>query len=156
MLYESTHQSGPFTDISTRSNCFPEYHDLTKVMAARLLTNLTFMLWRIFIWKFLIIFCYMEGLFPRHSESNRTRIFLEQALQSVQKLFFQKYSGKSFQEDKCSSPKSKQYFRKKMYVMELVLFSVMLRASSASSVLSSIAWSSGKQSYPGHFSKSQR
>ena len=74
----------------------PEDRDPTKVIAARLLTNFTFVLQRIFKWKFLIIFCYTEVIFPRYSESNRTHIFLEEAAQSVQKISFQKYSEKFF------------------------------------------------------------
>ena len=120
-------------------NQIVEYRDLTKAIAARLLTNFTFVFQRISKRKFQIIFCYTEVLFPRHSESKRTYLFLEQAVQSIQKISFQKYSGKKFQEDKCSSPKSKQYFRKKMSVMELALFSVMLKNSSASFVFSKIA-----------------
>ena len=152
MFYESTYQSGPLTDISAHSTClktlswtqlwllcnlfqvfhqlvlkfsinqFLEYHDLTKAIAARLATNFLFVLQRISKRKFLIIFCYVEVLLTRHSESNRTYLFLEQAVQSVQKISFQKYLGKIFQEDKCSSPKSKQYFGKKMSVIELVFF----------------------------------
>ena len=121
-------------------NQFLEYHHLTKAIAARLLTNFTFVLQRISKWKFLIIFYHTEVLFPRHSnkESNRTHIFLKQAVQSVQKTFFYKYSEKKFQESKYSSPRSTQYFRKKMFVMEFVLFSIMLRASPTSSVFSSV------------------
>ena len=118
-------------------NQFLEYCDLTKVIAARLLTYFTFVLQRISKWK-LIIFYYTEVLFSRHSESNRTHIFLEQAVQSLQKISFYEYSGKNSQEGKCSSPRSRQCFRKKMYVMKSVLFSVMLWASYASSVFSSI------------------
>ena len=120
-------------------NQFLEYHHLTTAIAARLLTNFTFVLQRISKWKFLFIFCYTEVLFSRHSESNRTHIFLEQAVQSLQKISFYEYSGKNSQEGKCSSPRSRQCFRKKMYVMKSVLFSVMLWASYASSVFSSIA-----------------
>ena len=119
-------------------NQFLEYCDLTKVIAARLLTKFTFVLQRISKRKFLTI-CYTEVLFPRHSDSNRTHIFLEQAVQSLQKISFYEYSGKNYQEGKCSSPRSRQCFRKKMYVMKSVLFSVMLWASYASSVFSSIA-----------------
>ena len=53
-------------------NQFFERSGLTKVIAARLLTNFTFVLQRIFEQKFLTIFCYTEFLFPRHSESDRT------------------------------------------------------------------------------------
>ena len=79
--------------------------------------------------------------------------FLEQALANISKYSFQKYSEKNSQEDKRSSAKSKLYNMKKMSVLEFVLFSVTLRASSASSVFSnftpllllctqsSIAWS---------------
>ena len=120
-------------------NYFLEHRDLTKVIAAKLLTNFTFVIQRISKRKFLIIFCYTEVLFPRHPESNRAYLFMEKAVQSIQKISFQKYSGKTFEEDKWSSPKSKQYFRKNIPVMKLVLFSVMLSSSSVSSVFSSIA-----------------
>ena len=116
-----------------------EYCILTKVLAARFMNNFIFVLWRMSMLKFLIIFCYIEVLFPGHSESNRTHIFLEQAVQSLQKISFYEYSGKNSQEGKCSSPRSRQCFRKKMYVMKSVLFSVMLWASYGSSVFSSIA-----------------
>ena len=115
-----------------------EYCDLTEVIAGSLLTNFTFVLQSIFKQKFVIIFCSTEMLFSRHSESNRTHIFLEQAVPSLQKISFYEYSGKNSQEGKCSSPRSRQCFRKKMYVMKSVLFSVMLWASYASSVFSSI------------------
>ena len=118
-------------------NQFLEYCHLTKAIAARFLTNFTFVLQKTSKWKFLIIFCYTKVLFLRHLESNRTHIFLQQAAQSVENVF-QKYSEKHFQKDKCSSPKSKQYFRKKISVMEFALFSVMLRASSALPDFSSI------------------
>ena len=94
-----------------------EYCILTKVLAARFMNNFIFVLWRMSMLKFLIIFCYIEVLFPGHSESNRTHIFLEQAVRSLSKTFFQKYSERNFQEDKYSGPKSKQYFWKKMSVM---------------------------------------
>ena len=122
-------------------NQFLEYRHLTKVIhCSKVFDNFTFVLQRISKWKFLIIFCHTEVLFPRHSnkESNRTHIFLKQAIQSVQKTFFYKYSEKKFQESKYSSPRSTQYFRKKMFVMEFVLFSIMLRASPTSSVFSSV------------------
>ena len=115
-------------------NQFLEYCDLTKVIAARLLTNFTFVLQRISKRKFVIIFCSTEVLFSRHSKSNRTHIFLEQAVKSLQKIFFYEYSAKNFQEGK--GPRSRQCFKKKIYVMKSVLFSVMLWASS---VFSSIA-----------------
>ena len=103
-------------------NQFPKYRHLRKAIAARLLINFTFVLQRISKWKFLIISCYTEVLFPRYSESNRTHIFVEQTVQSVQK-----YSEKKFQEGKCSSPKTKEYFRKKMFVIDLLrLFSIVL------------------------------
>ena len=51
-----------------------EYHKLTKVIAAKLLTNFTFVLWNIPEWQFLIFFCYTELLFPSHSESDGTLI----------------------------------------------------------------------------------
>ena len=121
-------------------NQFLEYCDLTRVIAVRLMTNFTFVLQRISKRKFVIIFCSTEVLFSRHSESNRTHIFLEQAVQSLQKISFYEYSGKNSQEGKCSSPRSRQCFRKKMYVMKSVLFSVILWASYALSVFSSIAW----------------
>ena len=115
-------------------NQFLERRDLTKVIATRLLTSFTFVIQRIFKWKFLIIFCYTEVLFPRHSECNQTNIFSGKSSPECLEKF-----RKNFQEGKCSNPKSKQYFSKKMYVIEIVLFSVILRPSSASSVSSSIA-----------------
>ena len=120
-------------------NQFLEYCHLTQAIAARLLNNFTFVPKRISKWKFLIIFCYTELLFPRHPGSKQINIFMEEAVQSVQKTFFQKYSEKKFQEDKDSIPRSKQYFRKKMSVIKFALLSVMLRGSSDSSVFSSIA-----------------
>ena len=60
-------------------NYFLEYRHMTKLIAARLLTNFTFELQRISKWKFLIIFSYTEVLFPRH--------YLEEAVQSFQKTF---------------------------------------------------------------------
>ena len=116
-------------------NQFFEYHHFTNAIAARLSTNFTFVVQRISKWKFPIIFCYTEVLFPRHSESNRTHVFLEQAVQSVQKPFFRNIQKKDFLEGKCTSLKSKQYFRKKISVMKFVLFLIM----SGSSVFSSIA-----------------
>ena len=116
-------------------NQFFEYHHLTKATATRLSTNFTFVVQRISKWKFPIIFFYTEVLFPRHSESNRTHVFLEQAVQSVQKPFFRNIQKKNFLEGKCTSPKSKQHFRKKISVMKFVLFLIM----SGSSVFSSIA-----------------
>ena len=116
-------------------NQFLEYCDLAKVTAARLLTKFNFVLQRISKRKFLIIFCFTEVLFPRHSESNRTHILLEQAVQSLQPFKFPfRNIQKKFSEGKCSSPKSRQYFRKKMSVMKSVLFSVVLWASHASLV----------------------
>ena len=69
-------------------NQFLEYCDLAKVIAARLLTKFAFVLQRISKRKFLIIFCFTEVLFPRHSGSNRTHVFLEQAVQSLQPFKF--------------------------------------------------------------------
>ena len=51
-----------------------EYHNLTKVIAARLSTNFTFVLQRIPEWQFLIIFCYTELSFPSHFKSDQTLI----------------------------------------------------------------------------------
>ena len=119
-------------------NQFLEYCDLTRVIAVRLMTNFTFVLQRISKRKFVIIFCSTEVLFSRHSESNRTQI-LEEAVQSLQSVSFCEHSGKNSQEGKCSSLRSRQCFWKKMYVMKSVLFSVMLWATYALSVFSSIA-----------------
>ena len=105
-------------------NQFLEYCNLTNVIATRLLTHFTFVLQKISKRKLEIIFCYTEVLFSRHSESNRTHIFLEEAVQILQKLSFYEYSGKNSQEGKFSSPKSRQSSRKKMYVMNSILFSV--------------------------------
>ena len=110
---------------------FLEYCYLKKIIAVRLLTNFTFVLWRISKWKFKVSF-------PMHAESEH--IFLEEAVQCLENFFFLKYSEKNLQEDKCSSSKSKQYFRNKMSMMELVLFSVMLRVLSTLSAFSSISW----------------
>ena len=79
-----------FHQLAFRSsiNQFLEYRHLTKTIEARRLTNFTFVLQSISKWKCLIIFCYTEVLFLRHSEANRTHIFLEQAAQSVWKTFF--------------------------------------------------------------------
>ena len=65
-----------FCEISFKCsiNQLLEYHDLTKFISAKLLTNFTFALQRIPEWQFLIIFCYTELLLPRHSESDRTLI----------------------------------------------------------------------------------
>ena len=65
-----------FCEISFKCsiNQLLEYHDLTKFISAKLLTNFTFALQRIPEWQFLIIFCYTELLFPSHSESDRTLI----------------------------------------------------------------------------------
>ena len=138
-FYERMHLSLCVISFKCSIDQFLEHRELTRVIAVIVLTNFTFVLQRISKRKFLIIFCYAEVLFPKHSESNGTHIFLVQAVQSVQKISFQRYSGRNFQGDKCSSPKSKQYFRKKMSVMELVFFFfVMFRAFSAPSVFSSI------------------
>ena len=69
-------------------NQFLEYCDLTKVIAERLMTNFTFVLQTTSKPKFVIIFCSTEVLFSRDSESNQTHIFLEQAIQSLQKISF--------------------------------------------------------------------
>ena len=69
-------------------NQFLEYCHLTQAIAARLLNNFTFVLKRISKWKFLIIFCYTELLFPGHPGSKQIHIFMEEAVQSVQKTFF--------------------------------------------------------------------
>ena len=47
-----------------------EYRNLTKVIAARLLTNFTSVLYRITEWRFLRIFFYTELLFLRQPESD--------------------------------------------------------------------------------------
>ena len=51
-----------------------QYRNLTKVITATLLTNFTFVLWRISEWQFLIILYYTELLLSRHSEYDRTII----------------------------------------------------------------------------------
>ena len=73
-----------------------EYCILTKVLAARFMNNFIFVLWRMSMLKFLIIFCYIEVLFPGHSESNRTHIFLEQAVQESFENFFLEIFRKKF------------------------------------------------------------
>ena len=104
-------------------NQFLEYCDLTEVIAARLMTNFTFVLQRVSKQRFVIIFCSPEVLFSRHSESNRTYILLEQAVQSFWNISFNEYLGKNSQEGNCRSPQSRQCFRKKMYVIKSVLLS---------------------------------
>ena len=64
-----------FYEISFKSSINQlEYHDLTKVITARLLTKLTFVLQMISEWQLLMIFCYTELLFARQFESDRTLI----------------------------------------------------------------------------------
>ena len=65
-----------FCEISFKCsiNQLLEYRDLTKFIAAKFLTSFTFTLKRIPKWQFLIIFCYTEFLFSRHSESDQTLI----------------------------------------------------------------------------------
>ena len=117
-------------------NYFLEYNDLTRVVAATSLLlrsrgslNNNFQL-----------FCAIQNCYSQYSLNLTERSFLlKQAVQIVQKNYFQKYSEKNFRQDKDSSPKSKQYFRKKMFAMGFVLFSVMSWASSVSSVFSNFA-----------------
>ena len=67
-----------------------EYHDLTKVITARILTNFTLVLQRISVWQFLMIFCYTELLFARHSECDRTLISSRTSRsQRLEKLFLE-------------------------------------------------------------------
>ena len=58
---------------------FLEYCYLKKIIAVRLLTNFTFVLWRISKWKFKVSF-------PMHAESEH--IFLEEAVQCLENFFF--------------------------------------------------------------------
>ena len=72
------------------------YCSLTNVIAVRFLTNFTFVLQRISEWQFLMNFCYTELLFPGTLNLTECSFLLEQAVQSVQKNSFQKYSEKKF------------------------------------------------------------
>ena len=56
----------------SHSSQLHEYRDLTTVIAARLLTNYTFVLWRISGWQSLVIFCYTK--LPRDWEFEQTLI----------------------------------------------------------------------------------
>ena len=99
-----SHFKSDQTLISSRTSRFTmssssqllEYHDLTKVIAARLLTNFTFVLQQNSELQFLIIFCYTELLFTCHSESDRqcSSIILEQPVRRVQKILFRNIQKK--------------------------------------------------------------
>ena len=123
-----THSESDRTLVSSRTSRFRmsrsrwllEYRDLTNAIAARLLINFTFVLQQISEWQFLIIFCYTELLFLSHLESDRPLIYSRTNRSESLKNSFQKHSEKNSQEDKRSSPISKQYFRKKMSVMRFV------------------------------------
>ena len=118
---------------------------LSTAIAARLLTNFTFVMQTISEYKFLMIFCCTKLLFPRHSESVRTLLSSRPTAQSVQENFLKKFSDKFSQEYNCISPKSKQQFREIMSVMEFVLFSATLRTLPASSVSNHFAIIQTKQ-----------
>ena len=98
-----------FCEISLKGsiNLLFEHNDLAKVIAARLLTNFTFVVYRISEQKFLVIFCYAELLLPRHSESDRTLLSSRPTAQSVQENVLIKFSEKISQEYNCSDTKSK-------------------------------------------------
>ena len=71
-----------------------EYPDLTKIIAARLLTNFTFVLLQTSEQQFLFIFCYTELLFSSHSESDRPLIYSRTSRSESLENSFQKYSEK--------------------------------------------------------------
>ena len=78
-FYEKSAPNGRiccFCEISFKRsiNQLLDYRDLTKTTVPKLLTNFTFMLQRISEWQLLMIFCYTELLFPKHSESDRAQI----------------------------------------------------------------------------------
>ena len=131
LFYKKSAPNGlpAFCEISFKCsiNSLLEFSDLTKVIATRLSSNFTFLHQRISEWQYLMIFCYTELLFPRHSESDRTLLPARSTVQSVQQNVFQKYSEKISQEYNRSSPKSKQYFWKKTSVMKFILFSITLK-----------------------------
>ena len=92
-------------------------------------------------WKCLIIFCYTEVLFLRHSEANRTHIFLEQAAQSVWKTFFRNIQKTISRKANVVAPNLRNISGRRCLWWNLgwmVLFLVILRASSASSVFGCI------------------
>ena len=100
----------PQTDAS---EAFVKSHSrVSSTSSLRLLTSFTFVLQSTSEQKFLMIFCYIDLLFTRHSESERTLLSSRPTAQrkiqkTVQKSFLKKFSEKFFQEYNCSSPKPK-------------------------------------------------
>ena len=98
-----------FSEISFKGsiNQLFEHSDLTKVIPARYLTNFTFVLYRIYEQKFLMIFCYTELFFPRQSKSDRTLLSSRPTVQSIQENILKKFSENISQKYNCSNLKSK-------------------------------------------------
>ena len=92
------------------------------VIAARLLTNYTFILWRISGWQSLIIFCYTK--LPRNSEFERTLILFLSFLFS-HSLFSLSFSWFDQALIKLSFPNSQT----SNFELSHVLFSVTLKTS---------------------------
>ena len=80
----------------SRSSQLLEYRDLTKVIAATLLTNLASVLQQISEWQFLIIFCHTELLLPSHCESDPPLIFSRTSRSESLENSFWKHSEKKF------------------------------------------------------------
>ena len=100
----------PQTDAS---EAFVKSHSrVSSTSSLRLLTSFTFVLQSTSEQKFLMIFCYIDLLFTRHSKSERTLLSSRPTAQrkiqkTVQKSFLKKFSEKFFQEYNCSNPKPK-------------------------------------------------
>ena len=140
MLYESTYQSGPFTDIPAHSknmlkntfidffyepthlwllrnlfqvfhqlafkfsiNQFLEYRELTKTIAAKLLTNFTFVIQRISK-RFLIIFCYTEVLFQGTLNLTERTFFRNKPFRVFKKSLFRNVQEKIFRKTNIVAP----------------------------------------------------
>ena len=114
----------------SRSRQLFEYRSLTKVIAARVSTNFTFVLQQISKSQFLILFCYTELLFLSHSESERPLIYSTTSRSESLEIFFQKYSEKIPRKANVVAPNLSNIFRKKMSVMKcLCLVFITLKAS---------------------------
>ena len=94
-----------FCEISFKCsiNQLLQYRDLTKVIAARILTNFTFVLKRISEQKFVMNFCYTELLFTRHFGSDRTLISSRTSCSECLEKFFleiirRKFPGRQTQQ----------------------------------------------------------
>ena len=85
-------------------NQFLEYCHLTQAIAARLLNNFTFVLKRISKWKFLIIFCYTELLFPRHPGLSKYTFLWKKPFRVFRKLFFRNIQKRNSRKTKIVSP----------------------------------------------------